>query len=124
MKARPAEGRALALAKEACAHVTHAITLLERADADSLQRCASDLAAAVARIEQIRSDATNSRQPGGEAIQASQEIKKLRSDLSRVRLLLGHAWEFRAGSSGQAEYTRGGELSVGPTAFARWVFEA
>jgi hypothetical protein len=124
MTTGPAQTRALALAAEAHAHVIRVITLLERANTDALELSASELAMAVARIEQIRSEAPSSAPSAGEAFEASQEIEELRKDLSRVRLLLRHAWEFRARSSGRAEYTRGGKLSVGPTAVGRWVFEA
>jgi len=55
---------------------------------------------------------------------ARQALTELRNDLGRVRLLLVHAWEFRARHSGQVGYNEKGVLSAEPAAKVHWVFEA
>ncbi len=106
-----------AVAAAARANVSRAIELLEQPSLSALERTTSELAEAATRIGEIQSQASEA----GSAARAA--LGELRSDLGRVRLLLSHAWEFRARSSGQAVYTEKGVLSAAPAATVRWVFE-
>jgi hypothetical protein len=110
------------LAAEARAHVAHAIELLERPNLATLGQSTVEFAAAAAGLEQIQRQAGDGDAETNRAARTA--IEALRSDLGRVRLLLGHAWEFRARCSGQAGYTSKGELSAAPGAAVRCVFEA
>jgi hypothetical protein len=111
--------RALELAQEARTHVAQAIQLLQRPDVEAFDRSTVLLAAAVERMRQIQTEGAGM---GGMAAQSA--IRELRNDLRRVRLLLGHAWEFRAGCCGQAVYTSKGELTARSSAVGHWTFEA
>jgi len=108
---------ALTLAEEARSHVAHAIELLQRPDVAAFDRSTVLLFAAVERMRQIQTEAVG-------VDMARPAIEELRNDLRRVRLLLGHAWEFRARCCGLAVYTRKGELTARPSAVGRWTFEA
>jgi hypothetical protein len=115
----PGEGRpsALALAEEARTNVADAIQFLQRPDAEAFQRSTVSLTAAVECMRQIQ------REAAGSGVAVRSAIEELRNDLPRVRLLLSHAWEFRARCCGQAVYTNKGELAAGPSVAARWTFE-
>jgi hypothetical protein len=109
---------ALALAEEARTHVAHAIQLLQRPDVEAFDQTTVLLAAAVGRMRQIQTE------PGGVGMAVQSAIGELRNDLRRVRVLMGHAWEFRLHCCGQAVYTSKGELTARPSAVGRWAFEA
>jgi hypothetical protein len=111
-----------ALAAEARAHVARAIELLARPTATTLDQSRVEFAAAGARLEQIQRQAGDGDAETNRAVRAA--IEGLRSDLQLVRLLLAHAWEFRARCTGQAGYTSKGELSALSGAAIRWAFEA
>jgi hypothetical protein len=108
---------ALALAEEARAQVAQAIELLQTPDVAAFDRSTVLLFAAVERLRQIRTESAG-------VGMARSAIEELRNDLRRFRLLLGHAWEFRARCTGQAVYTSKGELTARPSAVGRWTFEA
>lgn len=110
--------KAQALAEEARTHVAHAIELLQRPDVEAFDRSTVLLSTAVERMRQIQTE------PGGVDMAVQRAIGELRNDLRRVRLLLGHAWEFRLGCCGQVVYTSKGELRARPAAVSRWTFEA
>jgi hypothetical protein len=106
------------LAEEARTHVAQAIQLLQRPDVEAFDRSTVLLAMAVERIRLIQTE------PGGAGRAAQSAIEELRNDLRRVRLLLRHAWEFRAQCCGQAVYTSKGELRARPSAAGSWALEA
>ena len=105
------------LAAEARASVVLVMALLERPTIEALDQSAVELAAAANRIQKITD--------GGESRDAPVRsmVIGLRKDLQRVALLLRHAWEFRAGTSGQAGYTRKGELTAHPAPTTRWTLK-
>jgi hypothetical protein len=109
---------ALALADEARADVAEVIQLLQRPDPAAFERSTIFLTTAVDRIERIQREGRGA----GEGARAA--IEDLRRDLHRVRLLLGHAWEFRVRCCGQAVYTSKGELTPALSGARRWTFEA
>jgi hypothetical protein len=117
---KPGEGRplALALAEQARLNVADAIQFLQQPDMETLRRSTVSLTAAVECMRQIQSAGTDSGRLARSA------IEELRNDLRRVRLLLSHAWEFRASCCGQAVYTCKGELTARPSAVGRWTYEA
>jgi hypothetical protein len=108
-----------ALVDEARASVAEATQLLQQPDIEALRQSTASLAAAVERMERFQREAVAGADRG-----ARSAIEELRSDLRRVRLLLGHAWEFRVRCSGQVVYTRKGELTASASAVGRWTFEA
>jgi hypothetical protein len=112
------ERRPLALAEEARSHVGQAIELLLRPDVEAFDRSTLLLTAAVERLRQIQAE------PQAVDLAAQSAIVELRKDLRRVRLLLSHAWEFRAQCCAQVMYTSQGELRARPAASGSWAFEA
>ena len=108
----------LAQVEQARANVAEAIQLLQQPDLEALRQSAASLTAAVERMDRIRTEAV-----GGD-MRARSAIEELRCDLRRVRLLLGHAWEFRLRCGGQVVYTSKGELTASTSAVGRWAFEA
>jgi len=105
------------LAADARASVTRVMALLERPTIEALDRCSEELSAAAARIQQINEGGAGA----GDSLKAT--VAGLRKDLHRVAVLLRHAWEFRAGTSGQAGYSGKGELKAYPAARTRWTLE-
>jgi hypothetical protein len=107
----------LELAAEARASVERVMTLLERPTLEALDQSAAELLNATAQIEKIKDDGTS----GGAPLKSV--MAELRKDLRRVKLLLRHAWEFRAATSDQVGYTRRGELTAQTVPATRWILE-
>jgi hypothetical protein len=86
--------------------VGRVLSLLERPTLAALDEASLELAAAVTRVQNIQDDG-----PGAEL---TSSLLALRKDVRRGAALLRRAWEFRAAGSGQAAYTRTGELTARP----------
>ena len=108
----------LELAAEARAHVARVLSLLERPDAETLDSSTAELAGAIALLEEVKKEGAE----GGAPLKPV--LEGLRSDLRRAGSLLRHAWEFRICCTGQAGYTREGELAVQQPRAGRWSVKA
>lgn len=108
----------LELAAEARAIVARVLRLLERPDVETLDSSVVELAGAITLIEEVKKEAAQ----GGAPLKSA--LEGLRSDLRRVGALLRHAWEFRICSTGQAGYTRRGELALQQPRAGRWSVKA
>ena len=108
----------LELATAARANVVRAMALLERPTVSALEGSAVELAAAIARMEELQGEFAV--QPI--ACPTKSVIVALQKDLWRAGRLLRNAWELRIGRGSQLEYTKKGEW-VHALSGTRWVIE-